>query len=189
MRSYPEGRQGVAVGAPGGDLVAGLVGRARRASQREGVRRGAVRGRLYLNGDRAGAAQLGYRLLRVWQGLAVGTVDVFHRGHAFALQCAGHDDGRHALGGYRLRVGGVDLAYVVAVDLDGLPAEGAGAGGVVARVPAGHRLPALPQAVNVDDSGEIVQADEAGVLERLPHGALGHLAVAAEDPDAVREPV
>ncbi len=47
-------------------------------------------------------------------------------------------------------VGVVDLAQVVAVDLDGVPAERPGAGGVGVAVPAEHRLAALAQAVHIE---------------------------------------
>ena len=85
----------------------------------------------------------------------------------------------------RLGVGVVDLFGVVAVDLDRVPAEGLGAGGVVLAVPAVHRLPGLAEAVHVEDGCEVVELVVGGVLEGLPHRALGHLGVAAEHPDPV----
>ena len=77
----------------------------------------------------------------------------------------------------------------MAVDLDRAPAEGAGAGGVGGGVPAEHRLAALAEAVDVDDRDEVVQAGVRGARERLPHRALGELAVAGEHPDAVGQAV
>ena len=98
-------------------------------------------------------------------------------------------DGRLAGRALGLLVGGVDLLDVVAVDLDRVPAEGAEAVGVGGEVPAVHRLAALAEPVDVDDRRQVVELVERGVLGRLPHRALGHLAVAADDPDAEREPV
>ena len=52
-----------------------------------------------------------------------------------------------------------------------------------------HRRAGLAEPVDVDDRGQVVEPVEAGLLEGLPHRALGHLGVAAEAPDAIREPV
>jgi hypothetical protein len=52
-----------------------------------------------------------------------------------------------------------------------------------------HRLAALAEPVDVDDRDQVVELVVRGVLERLPLGALGNLAVAAERPDAERQPV
>ena len=52
-----------------------------------------------------------------------------------------------------------------------------------------HRLAALAEPVDVDDGYEVVELAVGRVLEGLPHRALGHLAVAAERPDAVGDPV
>ena len=60
---------------------------------------------------------------------------------------------------------------------------------VAVEVPADHRLARLPEAVDVDDRGQVVEAVEGGVLERLPHRALGHLGVAAQAPHAVGQAV
>jgi hypothetical protein len=49
-----------------------------------------------------------------------------------------------------------------------------------------HRLAALAEPVDVEDHGQVVELPVGGVLERLPDRALGHLAVAGENPDAVR---
>ena len=56
-------------------------------------------------------------------------------------------------------------------------------------IPAVHRLAALAEPVDVDDRRQVVELVERGVLGRLPHRALGHLAVAADHPDAERQPV
>jgi hypothetical protein len=52
-----------------------------------------------------------------------------------------------------------------------------------------HRLAALAEAVDVDNHDQVVETGERRVLEGLPHRALGHLAVSAERPDAVRDAV
>ena len=46
-----------------------------------------------------------------------------------------------------------------------------------------HRRPALAEPVDVDDRDQVGEPGVAGVLEGLPHRALGELGVAAEDPD------
>ena len=100
-----------------------------------------------------------------------------------------HDHGRHACRLESLGVRGVDRLHVVTVDLDRLPAESLGSLRVRVEIPAVHRLAALAEPVHVDDRDQVVELLVPGVLERLPHRALGHLAVAAEHPDPVREPV
>ena len=60
---------------------------------------------------------------------------------------------------------------------------------VALHVPAQHRLARLAQAVDVDDRDQVVEPFPAGVLEGLPHRALGELGVAAQAPDAVRQAV
>jgi hypothetical protein len=50
-----------------------------------------------------------------------------------------------------------------------------------------HRLAALAEPVDVEDRGEVVELVERGVLDRLPHRAFRHLAVAADHPDAERQ--
>ena len=82
-------------------------------------------------------------------------------------------------------IGGVDGVHIVAIDLDGVPAECLEAGGIGAGVPAVHGLTTLAETVDVNDGGEVVELPEGGVLGGLPHGALRHLAIAAEDPHAV----
>ena len=54
-------------------------------------------------------------------------------------------------------------------------------------LPAVAGGPALAQAVDVDDGGEVVELVERGGGGRLPHRALGHLGVTADDPGAVRQ--
>ncbi len=104
---------------------------------------------------------------------------------ALALEGAGEDRGRLALGGLGLAVCPVDRVDVVAVHLDGVPAEGLEAAGVGVEVVAVPGRAALAEPVDVDDHGEVVQVLVPGVLGGLPDGALGHLAVAAQHPDAV----
>ena len=109
--------------------------------------------------------------------------------YALALQRRGEDSRRPAGQRRGVRVRLVDRLDVVAVDLDRVPPERTRALGEDARVPPDHRLSALPEPVHVDDRREVVEAVVRGVLERLPHRALGQLRVAAQHPDPVREPV
>ena len=87
----------------------------------------------------------------------------------------------------RLAVGVVDLAQVVAVDLDGMPAERPGAGGVGVAVPAEHRLAALAEPVHIENANQVVELIVSGKLQRLPDRAFGHLAIAQHDPDVIRQ--
>ena len=76
---------------------------------------------------------------------------------------------------------------VVAVDLDRVPAEGAQPSGVDVEIPLVARRAGLAEAVDVDDRDQVVEPVEAALGERLPHRALGHLAVAAQHPDSAVE--
>ena len=100
---------------------------------------------------------------------------VFDGLDAFALQGPGQDHRRLTarLGG--LAIGGVDRVDIVTVDLDRVPAERFGSSRVAGEIPAQHRLPRLTQAVDIDDRHQVVESLPAGVLERLPDRALGHL--------------
>ena len=135
------------------------------------------------------AAELLDRLLGLRQRLAVEAVLVLDLLHALALDRLGDDHRRDAarLGG--LRVGAVDRLDVVAVDLDRMPAEGLRPVRVRVEIPAVHRLAALAEPVDVDDRRQVVELLVGRVLEGLPDGALGDLAVAAENPDAVRQAI
>ena len=125
-------------------------------------------------------------VLGLIQRLAVLARLVLDRLHALALLGARDDRRRPAGGVLGLGVGGLDLVHVVAVDRDRLPAERLDPAHVAVDVPAEHRLARLPEPVDVDDRGQVVEALPAGVLERLPHRALGHLRVAAQHPHAIR---
>ncbi|HEY7599857.1 MAG TPA: thiamine pyrophosphate-dependent enzyme, partial [Candidatus Limnocylindrales bacterium] len=135
------------------------------------------------------AAQLLDRRLGVVEWLAVLAGLVLDRLHAAALQRARDDRGRPLADRLRLRVGALDLLDVVAVDGDRVPAERREPLDVGVEDPAEHRLARLAEAVDVDDRGQVVEPLPGGVLDRLPHRALGHLAVAAQAPDPVRQAV
>ena len=81
----------------------------------------------------------------------------------------------------------IDFAKIVSVDGDGAAAERLNPPGVRVQVPAQFGRAALAETVDVDDRGEVAQSVVAGLVERLPHRAFGHLAVAAQHPDAVRQ--
>ena len=138
--------------------------------------------------DVAESAELRDRLVGVVEGLAVPAGLVLDRLDAFALDRAGDHDGRLARGAGSLRVRTVDRLDVVAVDLDRLPAERMRAVAVDVQVPADHCLAALPEAVDVDDRRQVVELVVRRVLEGLPDGALGGLAVSEEHPRAIGKP-
>ena len=133
------------------------------------------------------AAELGEGGLLLFgvERLAVPAVLVGHERKAVALLRLGDEAGRLFLLSQRLGVGAIDGVEIVAVQLDGVPAEGAGAGGVGGAVPAEVRLAALAETVHVEDADQVVELVVRRLVERLPDGALGHLAVAEHDPDAI----
>ena len=127
--------------------------------------------------------------LGIVERLAVPALLVLDGLHALALDRARDDRRRPAGRRQRLLVRAVDRVDVVPVDLDRRPAERLDAPRVRREIPAVHRLAALAEPVDVEDRDQVVEPRERRVLERLPHRALGELAVAAEAPDAVRQPV
>ena len=121
-----------------------------------------------------------------WQGLAVPALAVFDFVEAAALAGASQDHGgpvRVGRAGQRL----IDVGDVVPVNGDGVAAERFNPLGVRVDVPAEFGRAALAEAVHVDDRGQVGQPVIGRLVERLPHGPFGHLAVTAEHPDAVRQ--
>ena len=178
----------LAVRLPRRDLFADVVARQLEGSAWEGVRLGSV-GLRDVDVDVAQSAELGDRPVRIVEGLAVPAGLVLDRLDALALDRPGDHDRRLAGRARGLRVRAVHRLDVVPVDLDRLPAERVRAVAVDVEVPADHRLPALAQAVDVEDRGQVVELVMGGVLESLPHRAFGHFAVAREHPHARGEPV
>ncbi len=106
--------------------------------------------------------------------------------HALALDRVG-DDHRRPVGVHGLFIGCHDLRQVMSVDRDRIPAEGLHAFLVRADVVAVHRLPPLPQPVDVNDTDETAQIVVGGDLNRFPVAALRHLAVAKQHIGTVRQ--
>ena len=105
-----------------------------------------------------------------------------------ALAGAGQDDGRLMAGQVaRLGQGRVDRGDVVAVDGEHPRAERRRAGGVGVHVPAQVGGAALAQPVDIDHRDQVGQLVVGRLVQGLPDRALGHLAVAAQDPDPVRQ--
>ena len=123
---------------------------------------------------------------RLGQRPAVPALAVLDLVEAAALAGAGDDHrGLVRLGGPGERA--VDLAQVVAVDGHGVAAERLGPLDVRLGVPAQFGRAALAEAVDVDDRGQVPQPVVGGLVQRLPDGALGGLAVPAQDPHPVRQ--
>ena len=141
----------------------------------------------HVDHDVADAAELLDRRFGIVERLSVPALLVLDGLHALALDRLGDDHRRLPLGRDRLCVRRVDRLDVVPVDLDRVPAEGLGPLRVGVEIPAVHRLAALAEPVDVDDRRQVVELLVGGVLEGLPHRALGHLAVAAQHPDPVRK--
>ncbi len=184
-----DGGERLAEGRPRGNLVALLVLRQVQAAACEGVRPLVRFRRPDQDTVVAPAAELGDGLLLVRHRLAMGALGVLDGRHPAALP--GPRDDRRGLPQRHLGLGvrPVDGCDVVAVDLDGLPSERVQARCIRPGVPAVPGRAALPEPVHVDDGRQVVQAAEGCLLEGLPHRPLRQLAVSAEHPDAVRQPV
>ena len=74
---------------------------------------------------------------------------------------------------------------IVAVDDDGVPAEGAPAAGQRLHIVAPHRRAALAESVDIGDPAEAVEAVQRADVRRFPHGAFGGFAVAEHHVRAV----
>jgi hypothetical protein len=118
----------------------------------------------------------------------VPAVDVLERVEPAGLVGAGQHD-RRAPGLGRLGECRVDGHRVVPVDLADVPAEGGEASVVGTQVAAELGGTAHSQPVDVDDHGEVGEAEVRGLVGGLPHRAFSQFAVAAEHPDAVGQPV
>ncbi len=113
---------------------------------------------------------------------------VLDLGEAAALQGAGQDDGRLLAGQVAgLGHGLVDRGDVVAVDDEHPGAERGRAAAVGVQVPGELGGAALPEPVDVHDGDEVGELVVRGLVQGLPDGPFGHLAVAAQDPDPVRQ--
>ena len=113
---------------------------------------------------------------------------VLDLGEAAALEGPGQDDRRllpAEVSG--LGQGPVDRGDVVPVDDEGPGPERGHAAAVGLGVPAVLGGAALAEPVDVDDGDQVGQLVVRGLVEGLPDRALGHLAVAAQDPDPVRQ--
>ena len=106
-----------------------------------------------------------------------------------ALDGAGEDHRRPAVSLGRLRERVVQRREIVPVDLEHARAKRARAACVGAQIPAQFRRPALTEPVDVDDRDEIRQLIVARLVQRLPHRAFRHLAVAAQHPHSKRHPI
>src|SRR5438309_1213376 len=80
----------------------------------------------------------------------------------------------------------VDLREVMAIDNERIDPERSDARGVRVHVPLQLGRPALAEAIDVDDRGEIGEDLVSCVVERLPDRSLGGLAIAHEHPHVER---
>src|SRR5579883_229884 len=114
------------------------------------------------------------------KGFTVPAVLVLDVIEAFAFDGAGEDYGGAAGGLAGGFVGGEELGDVVAVDDEGLPAEGFPALAVDLHVVLEHGGLALAEAVDVDGGAEVIEVVERGPLGGFPDGAFGGFAIAHE---------
>ena len=191
-----DGDEGVAVGLARRDLVADGVRRGRAGGPRAPRclrRRRGMRGRAgprAADGQVALSAELGDRALGHVrrEGPAVPAVLVLHFGEPAPLDRAGQYH-RRLVAGRVLRGGQglVDFGQVMPVDGQYPCAERLRPAGVGAQVPLQLGGPALAEAVDVDDRDQVGQLVVGGLVEGLPDGPFGHLAVPAQHPHPVRE--
>ena len=118
------------------------------------------------------------------QRFSVPAAGILNLRYTFTLDGLRQDDGGQ-LRPLGQRQGVVDLLQVVPVDHHGAAAERLHAPPVGVQVPLQFRGSRLPQPVHVHDRREVVEPVERRLVERLPHRALGHLAVPAQHPHAV----
>ena len=124
------------------------------------------------------------------EGPAVPALSVFDLGEPVALVRLGQNhrglfaDG---LAGRGQRV--VDGGQVVAVDDQRAGSERPGTAGPRIQVPAEVGRTALAEPVDVDDDDQVGELVVRGLVQRFPDRAFGQLAVAAQHPDPVRQPV
>ena len=115
---------------------------------------------------------------------------VLDLGEPAALDGAGQDHGgpvRAPLRDEAERLG--DFGEVVTVDDEHVRPERLGALGVGGEVPLVLGGAALAQPVHVHDRGQVGQPVVRGLVQGLPDGALRHLAVPAQHPHPVGQPV
>ena len=105
--------------------------------------------------------------------------------HTLALEGPREDDGRAAVRVPRFGQRIQQLAEIVSVDHDGVPAEGAPAPRVRVHVVAPLGRPALAEAVDVGDDAQVVEVEIRPGLRRFPHRSLRRLAVAQQYVGAV----
>ena len=179
--------QRLAEGQPGGDLGAQLVAGQAHLAAGPGPGGPAVGPR---SADREVPlpAQLDDGPLGHFRGQrpAVPALAVLDLGEPAALEGPGEDHRGLARAAHR-RERLVDLPEVVPVDGDGTTAERLNPFGICVQIPAQLGRAALAEAVHVDDRGQVVQVVVGRLVERLPHRAFRHLAVAAQHPHPVRQ--
>ena len=200
-----EGDQRVAVGLPGGDRRADLVHR--RRSARPGRRAGGCATVVGLSGTGPGSAGSGFgprsTRLRTPPSSAIAR-SAMSGGNGLPCQpflfstsekplplivLARITVGWLPAGVRRERHRLVDGGEVVPVDRQHPGAERLHPARVLRQVPAEVGRAALAEPVDVGDHDQVRQLVVGGLVERLPDGALGQLAVPAQHPDPVREPV
>ncbi len=124
--------------------------------------------------------------LLIVEGLAMPAIFIFQEGDALAFYRFGNNQCGRAIRLHSLRESTVDFLVVVAVNNDCIPAKGFGTCFVDFGVPAVHGFAALPQAVDVENTHQVVEFVIRGMIKCLPDRAFSHLAVAKQDPDVIR---
>ena len=136
-------------------------------------------------------AQLGDRSRRhvLGERLPVPAFAIFDLREPPALDGSREDHRRPLVRLGRLGKRIVERREIVPVDLEHARAKGVRAACVGAQIPAQFGRPALTEPVDVDDRNEVRQLIVARFVQRLPHRAFRHLAVAAQHPHSKRQAV
>ena len=189
---------GPVAGEPGERLAEGFPrrdrrvvdGRRSRSCVPQDLRRPVLRRRRRRNAEVVPAAELIDRRLELIarHRLAVPAFPVGEEGDPVPFLRPSDDEGR-AVVGDRVAVRAIDLLDIVPVDRRSVPTEGLGSVAEHVRVPSMHRRTTLPEAVEVEDRGDVACPVERDRLHRFPHRAFRHLGVTQQDPDPSVAPV
>src|SRR6266852_249326 len=119
--------------------------------------------------------------------LAVPALFILQEGDTLTLYGLSDNHSRRAVGLYGLCECLVDLVIVMPVNHDSVPAEAIGACLIGGGVPAQFGFAALPQAIAVEYSNQVIQLVMRGVIEGFPDRTFCHLAITQQNPDMIEQ--
>ena len=117
------------------------------------------------------------------------SLPVCQKRHSVALFGSGQEGRGAALHPFGFFKGRYDLAEVVSIDGDGMPAKPGELPCVGLHVPTMHGLLALSQAIDIDDGHQVVQPVVTGHGRGLPHRPFGAFAVSHQHKGPAAGPI